>query len=53
MARAFHLWMKLTCGYMVVVAGAAATKPPPPPVIYCEVGVRHLHVTESSGTDLK
>jgi len=36
----------------VVVAGAAATKLPPP-VIYCEVGVSHLHVTESTGTDLK
>ena len=30
-----------------VVAGAAATKPPPP-VICCEVGVSHLHVTEST-----
>ena len=34
----------------VLVAGAAATKPPPPPVIYCEVGVSHLHVTESTPT---
>jgi len=30
-----------------LVAGAAPTKPPPP-VIYCEVGVSHLHVTEST-----
>jgi len=35
-----------------LVAGAPATKPLPP-VIYSEVGVGHLHVTESTGTDLK
>jgi len=31
-----------------IVAGAAATKPLPLPVIYCEVRVGHLHVTEST-----
>jgi len=36
----------------LLVAGAAATKPPPP-VIYCIVGVSHLHATESTGTNLK
>ena len=35
-----------------LVAGAPATKPLPP-VIYCEVGVSRLHVTESTGTYLK
>ena len=34
-------------GWFGVVVGAAATKSPPP-VIYCEVGVSQLHVTEST-----
>ena len=29
------------------VPGAAATKPPPP-VIFCQVGVSHIYVTEST-----
>jgi len=32
----------------LLVPGAAATKPPPLPVIFCQVGVSHIYVTEST-----